>query len=125
METTISTANIIILLIIVALILFFVYINKKRIIGNFNNSNSNYSEFKSDPEALKDSSLDQNGLQKNEFKETGMNPSYWYNYAAAESRSKCFACDAEGNFRHGSNCIDCETKGGRPVDKLLNRVLTR
>jgi hypothetical protein len=123
METTISTTNLLILLIIFALILFFLYINKKRIIGNFNNFN--YSEFKYDPEALKDSLLDENGLQKNEFSKDGIYPSYWYNYAPGESRSKCFACDAEGKFKHGSNCIDCETKGGRPVDKLLNRVLTR
>jgi hypothetical protein len=117
----ISTANIIILGIIFILILIFAYINKNRIMNNF----SNYSEFSYNPEDLKDSLLDENGLLKNEFKKDEMYPSYWYNYATNENRSKCFACDAESNLRHGSNCIDCETKGGRPVDKLLNRVLTR
>ena len=115
--------NFIILFILVAIILILVYINRSRIIGTFNNSN--YSEFKYDPNSLKDSSLDENGLLKNEFSKDGINPSYWYNYAATEGRSKCFACDAASNLMHGSNCIDCETKGGRPVDTLLNKVLTR
>jgi hypothetical protein len=115
--------NFLIFAIIFLLILILVYINRKKLIGNF--YNLNYSEFSSDPKSLENSSLDENGLLKNEFKETGLYPSYWYNYAPGESRSKCFACDAEGKFKHGSNCIDCETKGGRPIDKLLNRVLTR
>jgi hypothetical protein len=116
-----NTTNYIILGIIFVLILIFAYINRHRIIGNF----SNYSDFKSDPNSLKDSLLDENGLLKNEFSKDGVNPSYWYNYELGETRSKCFACDAEGKFKHGSNCIDCETKDGRKVDKLLNRVLTR
>jgi hypothetical protein len=120
METKISITNIIILLILFALILYFAYINRKKLIGNFNNLN--YSEFKYDPKSLENSSLDENGLLKTE---NNIKPSYWYNYAPGENRSKCFACDTASNLQHGSNCIDCETKGGRPVDKLLNRVLTR
>ena len=123
MKTTLSTTNIIILFIIVAIILILLYINRSRIFGHFDNSN--YSEFKYEPNTLKDSSLDENGLLKNEFPKDGMYTSYWYNYAATEGRSKCFACDAEGKYKHGSNCIDCETKGGRPINNLLNRVLTR
>lgn len=51
--------------------------------------------------------------------------SYWNKYLKADTRSKCFDCDRTSKYRHGSQCIDCETKGGRPVDDLLNRVLTR
>jgi hypothetical protein len=52
-------------------------------------------------------------------------PSYWYNYLTSDTRSKCFDCDASSNQRHGSQCFDCEIQGGRKVNKLLNRVLTR
>ena len=52
-------------------------------------------------------------------------PSSRYNYNKSDSRSKCFDCDNSSNLAHGSNCYDCETKGGRKVDTLLNRVLTR
>jgi hypothetical protein len=51
--------------------------------------------------------------------------SYWYNYYPNDNRSKCFDCDATSKYRHGSNCIDCEIEGGRKVNKLLNRYLTR
>ena len=112
--------ELVIFLISFLFIIILVYINRKRIIGNFNNLN--YSEFKYNPEDLKDSLLDENGLLKTE---NDIKPSYWYNYAPGENRSKCFACDATSNLQHGSNCIDCETKGGRPVDGLFNRVLTR
>ena len=91
------------------LIIVLIYVNKDKIFNGFeNNAASNESE------------LDKNGFVKNELV-----PSYWYNYLPSDTRSKCFACDAESNYRHPSNCIDCEIKGGRPVDKLLNRVLTR
>ena len=50
---------------------------------------------------------------------------YWNDYYQSDTRSKCFDCDRTSNFKHGSNCFDCELKGGRKVDKLLNRVLTR
>ncbi len=66
------------------------------------------------------SELDENGFIK-----TNLVPSYWYNYASSEERSKCFDCDSSSTYKHPSNCIDCETKGGRPIDKLFNRVLTR
>ena len=112
--------NFLIFAIIFLLILILVYINRKKLIGNF--YNLNYSEFSSDPKSLENSSLDENGLLKTE---NNIKPSYWYNYAPGENRSKCFACDAESNLIHGSRCIDCEKKGGRPVDELLNRVLTR
>ena len=58
-------------------------------------------------------------------KDDNARPSYWYNYLTSDTRSKCFDCDATSQYRHSSNCIDCETKGGRPIDKLFNRVLTR
>ncbi len=51
--------------------------------------------------------------------------SYWNKYLKSDTRSKCFDCDKTSKYRHGSQCIDCETEGGRPVDTLLNRVLTR
>ena len=56
---------------------------------------------------------------------TKSKPSYWYNYDKSDSRSKCFDCDNSSKYAHGSNCIDCEIEGGRKVDTLLNRVLTR
>ncbi len=58
---------------------------------------------------------------------TTSNPiiSYWNKYLKADTRSKCFDCDKTSKYRHGSQCIDCETEGGRQVDTLLNRVLTR
>lgn len=93
------------------LIIVLLFVNKDKIFNKFENIGTTNSD---------DSELNENGFVKNELK-----PSYWYNYAPSEVRSKCFACDAEGNYRHPSNCIDCEMKGGRPVDKLLNRVLTR
>lgn len=51
--------------------------------------------------------------------------SYWNKYLKTDTRSKCFDCDRTSKYRHGSQCIDCETEGGRKVDTLLNRVLTR
>jgi hypothetical protein len=113
--------------IICLLIIILVYINRNRIFNNFSNNmqSVNYSPFLSDPKSLENSLLDKNGLLKNEVNKNNISPSYWYNYAPSENRSKCFACDAEGQFIHGSRCIDCEKKGGKPVDNLLNRVLTR
>ncbi len=92
------------------LIIFLIYVNKDKIFNGFENNKT----------PTNGSELDENGFVKGEIK-----PSYWYNYFATDTRSKCFACDAASNLRHPSNCIDCEMKGGRPVDKLLNRVLTR
>ncbi len=108
----ISTANVIILLIISFFILYLLYINSLNTEHETNVSTQSTVQSESE--------LDENGFLKNELK-----PSYWYNYAPSEDRTKCFACDAEGKYRHPSNCIDCELKRGRPVDKLLNRVLTR
>jgi hypothetical protein len=51
--------------------------------------------------------------------------SYWNKYMKSDTRSKCFDCDRTSKYRHGSQCIDCETEGGKQVDTLLNRVLTR
>jgi hypothetical protein len=51
--------------------------------------------------------------------------SYWNKYMKSDTRSKCFDCDRTSKYKHGSQCIDCETEGGRKVDDLLNRVLTR
>jgi hypothetical protein len=95
--------------IIIILIIILLFINKNKIFSNFENNDTE-----------NESNLTKDGFIKNELV-----PSYWYNYAPSEIRSKCFACDANSNYRHPSNCIDCETKGGRPVDKLFNRVLTR
>ena len=104
-----TNVEIIILSIIGIVIIILIISNRDRFVGRFeNNTTSSNSE------------LDENGHIKSELK-----PSYWYNYAPSEERSKCFACDAESELRHPSNCIDCETPGGRPVDKLFNRVLTR
>ena len=94
------------------LIIVLIFVNKDKIFNKFENN--------IDTSNANDSELTADGFVKNELK-----PSYWYNYAPSEVRSKCFACDAEGKYSHPSNCIDCEMKGGRPVDKLLNRVLTR
>lgn len=113
--------NFLIFSIVLLFIVILVYINRHRLFDKF----TNYSEFSSDPKSLENSSLNNNGFLKNEFDKNNMSPSYWYNYAPSENRSKCFACDAESNLIHGSRCIDCEKKGGRPVDELLNRVLTR
>jgi len=52
-------------------------------------------------------------------------PSYWYGYFPGDTRSKCFDCDNTSNFEHGTNCFDCEIPGGRQINPLLNRVLTR
>lgn len=52
-------------------------------------------------------------------------PSYWYGYFPTDTRSKCFDCDNTSNFEHGANCFDCEIPGGRQINPLLNRVLTR
>ncbi len=93
------------------IIILLLIINRNKIFSGFQNNTTS---------STNNSELDENGNIKNELK-----PSYWYNYAPSEERSKCFACDAESNLRHPSNCIDCETSGGRPVDKLFNRVLTR
>jgi hypothetical protein len=107
-----TTLEIIVFVIIIFLTIFLLYINKKKMFNKFENNE------KTQP--IDNNELNESGFYKNELK-----PSYWYNYAASEIRSKCFACDANSNYRHPSNCIDCEMKGGRPVDKLLNRVLTR
>lgn len=120
----ISTANVIILFIVIVLIVYFLYINKSRIF-NYKSEMEHETNAPTKSNLESDSELDQNGFLKNELKTKELSPSYWYNYAPSEERSKCFACDAEGKYRHPSNCIDCEMKGGRPVDKLLNRVLTR
>ena len=113
--------NFLIFTIIFLFIVILIYFNRDLIFDNFNN----YSPFSYDPKSLENSSLDNNGFLKNEFNKDNMYPSYWYNYAPSENRSKCFACDAASNLIHGSRCIDCEKKGGRPVDESLNRVLTR
>jgi hypothetical protein len=102
----------IIFIITMIIILILLYVNKNKLFSEFSNDMTVPSSSQTE--------LDENGFVRNELK-----PSYWYNYSAPDTRSKCFACDAESNYRHGSNCIDCEMKGGRPVDKLLNRVLTR
>jgi hypothetical protein len=52
-------------------------------------------------------------------------PSYWYDYSKSDTRSKCFSCDQTSKYRHGTECFDCEKKGGRSIDPELNRVLTR
>lgn len=54
-----------------------------------------------------------------------MKPSYWYSYYPTDTRSKCFDCDRTSPYQHGTNCFDCEIPGGRKVNSLLNRVLTR
>lgn len=54
-----------------------------------------------------------------------IHPSYWYGYFPSDTRSKCFDCDKSSKFDHGTNCFDCEIPGGRQIDPLLNRVLTR
>ncbi len=110
-----NNRNIIIFLII-GIIVILIIVNNKKIFGGFQNNTTSTST----PNMDSNSQLDENGFIKNELK-----PSYWYNYAPSEERSKCFACDASSEYKHPSNCIDCETKGGRPIDKLFNRVLTR
>lgn len=52
-------------------------------------------------------------------------PSYWYGYNPPDTRSKCFDCDNTSKFEHGTNCFDCEIPGGRQINPLLNRILTR
>ena len=52
-------------------------------------------------------------------------PSYWYGYYPTDTRSKCFDCDYSSKYEHGTNCFDCEIPGGRQINPLLNRVLTR
>ena len=52
-------------------------------------------------------------------------PSYWYGYYPTDTRSKCFDCDSTSKYEHGTTCFDCEIPGGRQVNSLLNRVLTR
>jgi len=52
-------------------------------------------------------------------------PSYWYGYFPSDTRSKCFDCDNTSNYEHGTTCFDCEIPGGRQINPLLNRVLTR
>jgi hypothetical protein len=106
-----NNIEILMFIVIGILILVLIYVNKDKIFSGFENNTTS---------ATNVSELDENGFVKGELK-----PSYWYNYSPSDTRSKCFACDAESNYRHPSNCIDCEMKGGRPVDKLLNRVLTR
>ena len=91
-------------------IIVLIFVNKNKIFNTFQNNTTSSNQ----------TELDENGFIRNELK-----PSYWYNYAPSEIRSKCFDCDASSNYIHASNCIDCETKGGRPIDKLFNRVLTR
>jgi hypothetical protein len=98
--------------VIIILVIIIIIINKNRIFSGFENNTTS--------SVTNNSELDENGHIKNELK-----PSYWYNYAPSENRSKCFACDAESDVRHPNNCYDCEIKGGRPIDKIFNRVLTR
>jgi hypothetical protein len=105
-----ETENIIFILIGI-LIVILLFINRNKIFSGFENNTVSSNE---------NSDLDENGFIKNELK-----PSYWYNYAPSEIRSKCFDCDASSNEKHPSNCFDCEIKGGRPIDKLYNRVLSR
>ncbi len=93
------------------MIIILIYINRNILLSGFQNNTTL---------STNNSELDENGFIKNELK-----PSYWYNYAPSEERSKCFDCDASSDYKHPSNCIDCEIPGGRPIDKLLNRVLTR
>ncbi len=104
--------ELIILFAIIGIIIIIIIVNKNKLFSGFQNNNSQ--------SITTTSELDENGFIRNEIK-----PSYWYNYAPTEERSKCFACDAESNVRHPNNCYDCEIKNGRPVDKLFNRVLTR
>lgn len=52
-------------------------------------------------------------------------PSYWYGYNSSDTRSKCFDCDRTSKYEHGTTCFDCEIPGGRQINPLLNRVLTR
>ncbi len=106
-ETELTIFSIFVLFIAIVL-----FINKNNIFSTFQNNTTSSKE--PEPE------LDENGFIK-----SNIVPSYWYNYAPSENRSKCFDCDASSSYKHPSNCIDCEMKGGRPVDKLLNRVLTR
>ncbi len=103
--------DIIILLILLVFIIILLYVNKNKIFSGFENNTTSTTRTTS--------SLDENGFIKNEII-----PSYWYNYAPSEIRSKCFDCDASSSNKHPSNCFDCEI-GGRPVDKLFNRVLSR
>jgi hypothetical protein len=107
------TTEEIIFIIIITSIIILLYLNKKKLFNKFENNTGQIP-------TTSQSELDENGFVKNE-----LNPSYWYNYAPSEIRSKCFACDATSNYQHPSNCIDCEMKGGRPIDKLFNKVLTR
>ncbi len=100
----------IILILIIFILIIILFINKDNIVNTFQNNSQNTTT----------SELDENGFIKSELV-----PSYWYNYETSESRSKCFDCDANKQYKHGSNCIDCETKGGRKIDKLFNRVMTR
>jgi len=102
-ETELTIFSIFVLFIAIILL-----INKYNIFNTFQNNTTSSAE------------LDENGFDK-----SNIVPSYWYNYAPSEERSKCFDCDASSSFKHPSNCIDCELKGGRPVDKLFNKVLTR
>jgi hypothetical protein len=64
-------------------------------------------------------------LENNSTTSSTIYPSYWYNFFPNDTRSKCFDCDATSKYQHGVPCFDCEIPGGRPVNKLLNRVLTR
>ena len=105
-----SDIDTILFILIGLLVLVLFYLNINKIFSGFQNNTISSNE----------SELDENGFVKNELK-----PSYWYNYAPSEVRSKCFDCDASSDFKHPSNCFDCELKGGRPVDKLFNRVLSR
>ena len=95
--------------IVVFILALILLANKKKVFNTFQNNTTSA-----------ESELDENGFVK-----TNIVPSYWYNYAPSEIRSKCFDCDANSNSKHPSNCIDCEKKGGHVFDKLFNRVLTR
>lgn len=64
-------------------------------------------------------------LENNQTTSSVVHPSYWYSFFPNDTRSKCFDCDATSKYQHGVPCFDCEIPGGRPVNKLLNRVLTR
>jgi hypothetical protein len=67
----------------------------------------------------------ENPITKDKSSNDKIYPSYWYGYFPSDTRSKCFDCDNTSNFEHGTNCFDCEIPGGRQINPLLNRVLTR
>ncbi len=109
------TKNEIILIIVILILLLLIIIYKNDILNTFQNNTSSNNT----------TSTTTSELNENGFIKSNIVPSYWYNYQPSEIRSKCFDCDAEKKYKHPSNCIDCETKGGHKIDKLFNRVMTR